>query len=210
MTRMDAFTKGAALALLLSVLAPAAWGQQPRFRLHVVGLAVEPGTEDQLRAIAAAAGGQYIGAGQTVNLSTALGQALGAPAAPQAPASASSSEVELNDSLGRATPISDTASVAGTINPVRDRDWYRFTVGRQGSFQIRITNSPPEVDVAFRLVSPDAVDLTGWRSARAAGGDNDAVLPLPEAGTYYLELADGGDDASSVNPYTLRLAFLPP
>lgn len=210
MTRMDAFTKGAALALLLSVLAPAAWGQQPRFRLHVVGLAVEPGTEDQLRAIAAAAGGQYIGAGQTVNLTTALGQALGAPAAPQAPASASSSEVELNDSLGRATPISDTASVAGTINPVRDRDWYRFTVGRQGSFQIRITNSPPEVDVAFRLLNPDAVDLTGWRAAPRVGGDNAATLELDLPGTYYLELADGGDDASSVNPYTLRLAFLPP
>lgn len=114
---------------------------------------------------------------------------------------------EPNNTWSQATPVTLGQDVQASILPLREHDWYTFTVDRQGTLELLITNTPANLDVAFRLYNADGRDLTGWRGARREGGDNDAVLALTEPGRYVLELADGNDNASSKDSYTLKTRF---
>ncbi len=170
--------------------------------LTVIGLGVDSATEAQLQAIAQAGKGRYINATNEAELNQALGEALGVstPSLVQ--------EVEANNSLGQATPIAASTSITGSIDPLRDHDWYRFEVNSQGLLNLHL-NNPSNLDMAFRLFSPDARDLTGWRVSPSIGGLFEAQLDLKGPGIYYLEFADSGDNANAPESYNFTLNFLP-
>lgn len=176
--------------------------QRVPVNLTVIGLGVDSATEAQLQAIAQAGKGRYINASNEAELNQALGEALGvtSPNLVQ--------EVEANNSLGLATPIAASSSITGSIDPLRDHDWYRFEVNNQGLLNLQLTN-PSNLDMAFRLFSPDAGDLTGWRVSPTMGGLFEAQLDLKEPGIYYLEFADSGDNANTAEAYNFTLTFLP-
>ena len=56
---------------------------------------------------------------------------------------------------------------------------------------------------------PTASSIVYWVAAPRPGGDTVAVLDLPKPGVYYLEIADGGNDARSTEPLTLTTRFAP-
>ena len=54
---------------------------------------------------------------------------------------------------------------------------------------------------------PTAREHVYWVAAPRPGGDTVAVLDLPRPGVYYLEIADGSNDARSTEPLTLTTRF---
>jgi len=191
-------------ALLFATMTTA---QTPiRINMHIIGFDVDVATETQLRNIAAAGDGRYYSANNEADLNQALGQAVGMPN--QGAQATQSNESEANNSAGKANPIAASGTVAGTINPLRDHDWYRFDVPRQGRLKLRLSG-PTNLDLSFRLFNADIRDLSGWRSAPGVGADNEDLLHLKQPGTYYLEIADGHDDAETTESYTLTLEYQP-
>lgn len=123
------------------------------------------------------------------------------------PLPVSSPETESNDSFGRAMPIASTTRISGRIIPRGDNDWYTLTAPGQGELTVNVTNVASALDLVFRLWNADKAVLTGWYAPLRAGGDTTAVIDLPTAGDYYLELADNNNDATAEQPYQLAVAF---
>ncbi|MBI3958898.1 MAG: PPC domain-containing protein, partial [Chloroflexi bacterium] len=118
-------------------------------------------------------------------------------------------EAEPNDNFGLANAISLNSAVSGAINPTRDADWYTFTVERHGELRLQVSGVAAELDINLRVWNGNKDVLTNWYAPLAKGGATDALVDLPAPGRYYLEVRDGGDDASSSQPYTLSAAYTP-
>ena len=121
----------------------------------------------------------------------------------------SADSFEPNNDFGTATSVALGESVAAAILPKGDSDWYGFTVDEQGALDVAVTRVPPELDVSFRLWNAEKHAITNWYNPLKAGGDATATLDLKYPGRYALEVRDGRDDARSIDPYTLHLAFTP-
>jgi hypothetical protein len=116
---------------------------------------------------------------------------------------------EPNNSMGTATPLKLGATVQGTILPKGDVDWYRVSTPRPGDLVIHITDSPPNLDMIVRVWNTDKQVISQWFTPLAKGGNTTAKVGLPQAGEYFLEVRDGGDDARAIAPYTLTTSMAP-
>jgi hypothetical protein len=74
---------------------------------------------------------------------------------------------------------------------------------------IHITNSPPNLDMIVRVWNTDKQVISQWFTPLAKGGNTTAKVGLPQAGEYFLEVRDGGDDARAIAPYTLTTSMAP-
>ena len=110
---------------------------------------------------------------------------------------------EDNDIFMKAQPISLGGAVTGSILPTRDHDWYRLDSLAPGTLGVSIVNNPADLDVVARVWNADKDVACDWQSPPREGGDTVFECPLKEAGNYYIEVADGGDNRSSPAPYTL-------
>ena len=126
-----------------------------------------------------------------------------------APAQAEAPPGEPNDSFGAASSISVGGSVQGAIFPRGDPDWYALAVDHPGELQVKITGSPANLDMDFRVWNANKDVVSDWMAPLNKGGDTTGVVDLREAGRYYLEVRDGSDDAESDQPYTLATTFTP-
>ena len=122
-------------------------------------------------------------------------------------------ESEPNNRLSQATLVTVPGQVQGRIDPVRDADWYAFSVPQDGEVQISVPGAAADHATNFAInlevFNPDAWPLTGWVAPAEKGGDTVATLDLPEGGRYYVEVADDYSDAVSAQPYTLEITFTP-
>lgn len=125
-------------------------------------------------------------------------------AAPETPVSR---EVEPNNRFSQANPIAPTGTVAGTIDPIRDHDWYQLSIDTPGRLRVLITAVPADMNYAFQVWTADKEVSAGWQSASQPGTDTDVNVDLPDAGTYFLELAQSNDNAASAQPYQLQTTF---
>ncbi len=116
---------------------------------------------------------------------------------------------EPNDIFGAAATINPGSQWQSTILPRGDSDWYRFSFDRHGELNISIRSVPDELDVSLRLWNADKRTLTNWYVPLKAGGDTDAVIDIPQPGSYVLEIRDGRDDSRSVKPFTTTVMFKP-
>ncbi|MBX2997905.1 MAG: PPC domain-containing protein [Caldilineaceae bacterium] len=116
---------------------------------------------------------------------------------------------EPNDSFGKASPVAVNDTVQEQITPLRDVDWYAFTVPNQGELKILITNVASSLDIDVRVWNANRDAISAWIAPLAKGGDTQGSVDLPSAGRYYLEVRDGGDDAESAQAYTLQTTFTP-
>jgi hypothetical protein len=116
---------------------------------------------------------------------------------------------EPNDSSALATPISPGGSLQFAILPLSDADWFKLRVDRPGELAISIDEGPANLDVVVRVVDSDGRDLTGWVPPFSKGGRTEAVADIRVAGTYFLEIRDGGNDGRSIEPATLTTLFTP-
>src|SRR5262249_26742355 len=116
---------------------------------------------------------------------------------------------EPNDSAGRATPLRPGGSVAFAILPLGDADWFRLAIEQPGELAVSIDEGPKTLDLVVRVLDGDLRDLTGWIQPYAKGGLTEGFADLRTPGAYYLEVRDGGNDARSIEPATLRTRFAP-
>jgi hypothetical protein len=116
---------------------------------------------------------------------------------------------EPNNIFGAAAPVNPGSRWLSTILPQGDADWYRLRFDQHGELQVKVSNVPPELDIALRLWDADKRTLSNWHAPLKPGGDTDAVIDIPRPGSYVLEVRDGRDDARSVQPFTTAVAFTP-
>ena len=100
-------------------------------------------------------------------------------------------------------------SIAATILPQGDSDWYRVSVDEQGALDVAITGVPANLDIHFPGVDAERQVMSDWYAPLAPGGDTKATVDLPTGGSYVLEVHDGRDDARAIEPYLLQVTFTP-
>lgn len=181
---------------------PSADDQPVEIEFYVIGFGVDEATTQQLKQIAEVTDGVYFDAQNQQDLEAALSQGVGAGNA--APVEA---EVEPNNSFGRATTINTDSTVQGAIATAGDVDWYLFEVQNQGELQLSISNVAPELAIDVRLWNANKDTVSDWIRPLAKGGDTSGIVDLPEAGRYYLEIAEESGAATSAQPYTVQTVF---
>ncbi len=110
---------------------------------------------------------------------------------------------EDNDIFMNAQPLQLSQEVQGSILPPRDHDWYQLEIPAPGTLNVSITYNPPELDMVCQVWNADKRVVCGWQGAPRLGADAEIACALEEPGIYYLEVADGRDDASSPEAYHL-------
>ncbi|MEQ9814581.1 MAG: hypothetical protein RLO50_17520 [Azospirillaceae bacterium] len=170
--------------------------------IRIIGFSVDDATRQQLEAAAAAGGGQYYSAENQAELTSAISAATGIAAA----GATVSDEVEPNQPVSRANPIDPNGTVSGTLHDTGDHDHFRFAADRSGTLTVTAEVVPDGVDIAFRLLDGNFAVAHNWTTPIIAAGSA-AVLEVPRAGTYTLEVADGGSNAASPAPYRLGFAW---
>ncbi|MDH3264651.1 MAG: caspase family protein, partial [Paracoccaceae bacterium] len=117
--------------------------------------------------------------------------------------------LEPNPSIGRAWPVPSTVRLNPTVFPRGDRDWLEFWIDRPGLFTAEATQVPEALDIAIRVWNYDGRVVRDWVVPARQGGDTFLEAGLKEPGRYFLEIADGNNNAASVVPYALALDFAP-
>lgn len=212
MTRIQNLLSATLLGMLLPVLTNA-WAQtEPpaasppvTIEFHIIGLVVDSATEAQLQQVAAAAGGRYYDASSEEALTLAFGVGFGVTDT----VGVVTREQEPNDSFAQADPIAPSGSVTGTIDPVRDVDFFRLEVPRAGELAVHIGNVAPELAIGFRVHDADRRVSTNWQRPLREGAETIGFADLPRGGEYFLELRHSGDNAASSQPYVLETTFTP-
>jgi len=212
MTHIRILLRATLLGVLLPVLTNA-WAQtEPpaaspplTIEFHIIGLVVDSATEAQLQQVAAAAGGRYYDASSEEALTLAFGVGFGVTDT----VGVVTREQEPNDSFAQADPIAPSGSVTGTIDPVRDVDFFRLEVPRAGELAVRIGNVAPELAIGFRVHDADRRVNTNWQRPLREGAETIGFADLPRGGAYFLELRHSGDNAASSQPYVLETTFTP-
>lgn len=121
----------------------------------------------------------------------------------------SADRFEDNNSFGKATLLAVGETIEATVLPKGDSDWYRVEMDEQGALDIEVTGVPENIDISFRLWNSDKQAITHWFAPLKAGGETRGTIDIKHAGSYVLEMRDGRDDARSIRPYSVRLAFAP-
>ena len=114
---------------------------------------------------------------------------------------------EPNDRIDLARHVPLDGSFPLNILPKGDHDWFEFSTDAPGALLVASAPVPEAIDGTFRLLNADGVEQVYWIAAPRPGGDTVAVLDLPKPGVYYLEIADGTNDARSTEPLTLTTRF---
>jgi len=116
---------------------------------------------------------------------------------------------EPNDSIRTATPLQFEDTVAATILPKGDADWYAIDAEVPGELTVSLTQPPTNLDLNFRLWDGDAKAITGWFAPLAVGGENINIVDLGRPGRYLIEVRDGRNDQRSAEPYRIGATFVP-
>jgi hypothetical protein len=93
--------------------------------------------------------------------------------------------------------------VSGAIDSAGDHDWYRLDNLAPGTLGVSIVNNPEKLDVVARVFDAEKNVVCNWQSPPREGGDTVFSCDLKEAGNYYIEVADGSNNAGSPAPYNL-------
>ncbi|MCK6545835.1 pre-peptidase C-terminal domain-containing protein [Myxococcota bacterium] len=123
-------------------------------------------------------------------------------------------ETEPNDTrttandLGVVTPGTATATLAASIEPAGDDDWFSFTLPATANVTISIFTSPfdqtacSSADTVMTLFDANGTELASNDDANGTcsvldgiGGTDTALVAMP-AGTYFVQLIDYGDNGT--------------
>jgi hypothetical protein len=110
---------------------------------------------------------------------------------------------ERNNRFADAAPLTPGAPFQGYMMPTGDHDWYSFDVEGRAQVHALVSNVSEELEMVFRVFTPNKDVLLNWQSPPRPGGDTDVIFDVPRAGRYYLEVAESGDNARSTQAYTL-------
>ncbi|MBA7516614.1 hypothetical protein ES705_08662 [subsurface metagenome] len=114
---------------------------------------------------------------------------------------------EPNNAPEQAKPIEFGADLKIAVYPVKDQDWLKVKVEKQGYLTIKSKNVPegitPEVKyfVFDEWADPKVKTIRNWKKLP------DACF-VPDAGEYFMLFHDDYDDKASETPYDLKIEFL--
>ena len=77
---------------------------------------------------------------------------------------------------------------------MQDEDWFTFTTSVPGTLSVEVSTWPPFLDTRFELYGPDDPGLAHSNPSAA--------------GTYYVKVYSGADDAS-IDPYVFSVQHVP-
>ena len=119
-------------------------------------------------------------------------------------------EDEPNNSFSEADTIqlvNLTGMIRGSIDPVRDVDYYVVEIARPGVFNINITDVPPNIIMRMTMSLTDQSDLPPVKGTRAGQALTFKQL-VCQTGTYWFKLEDGNNvRKSSDGLYTLKISL---
>jgi hypothetical protein len=113
---------------------------------------------------------------------------------------------EPDNAFGSAAALKVGETVAATILPAGDADWFAFSVPHHGELTLAVTQVPADVAVFVRIWNGNKDLISDWFRPLAKGGDTPGTFDLPEAGAYYLEVA-GDSGQRAIQPFNLRVDF---
>ncbi len=116
-------------------------------------------------------------------------------------------QYEPNDGPAEATPLTPGGEILFNILPVRDHDWFRIDLPTRGELAVSIDHGPDNLDLIYRVWNGNREVIRDWVAPYRKGGLTEGLADLPATGTYFIEVADGGDDAGSIEPATLKTVF---
>lgn len=102
-------------------------------------------------------------------------------------------------------PIAGVGILEGTLFPRRDADWFALTTGEAGPLSVRLEAAPEALIPTVRLWSADRQALSGWAALVVNGVPTPAVVELPAAGRYLLEVRAQDGEISSTDRYRLAV-----
>ena len=115
---------------------------------------------------------------------------------------------EPDDTMATAYPVEATSTHQMAIFPLRDSDWLELNIVQPGELSLEIASPPSNLDLAFRVVDGNNVELQYWQVAPRPGGDLVGTYDFARPGRYFLQLSDSNSDGSSIEPFTLDLRFV--
>jgi hypothetical protein len=118
-------------------------------------------------------------------------------------------QYEPNNTIGAATLVSTDSEFLFNILPRGDADWFALQVDSPGELKISIDEGPKDLDLHYRVWNADRQVIRDWVAPYSKGGLTEGFADLPQAGTYFIEVVDGANDARSVEPATLQTHFTP-
>ena len=127
---------------------------------------------------------------------------------------AQTNESEPNNSFQTSTSIilaSNTISVSGSINPVNDLDYYKFSIPRAGIIKYSIIDVPSNIAMRMDIFDANQVLIP---SSFVYGNDGESLfaeIKVCQGGSYYIRLYDdngrwGGGRANTLL-YSLTVGF---
>ena len=116
---------------------------------------------------------------------------------------------EPNNAAATAAPVPTTTDFAATIYPRGDADWYKVWIPEPGLLSVTATKVPKDLDIAMRIWNLDGQVVRDWAVPARKGGDTVLEAELAEPGVYLIETADANNDAASIEPFHLAVAFDP-
>ncbi len=118
-------------------------------------------------------------------------------------------QYEPNNSMAAATPHATGNEIAINILPRGDHDWFRIDVPSQGELLATIDEGPDNLDFNFRVWNANRQVIQDWVKPYRKGGLTEGFVDFPNAGIYFLEVADGRDDQRAIEPAILKTKFTP-
>ncbi|MCM8792761.1 MAG: hypothetical protein NC826_06475, partial [Candidatus Omnitrophica bacterium] len=116
-------------------------------------------------------------------------------------------ELENNNELTSATALPLDKYASGTINPLKDIDYYKINVTAAGLLSISLTNVSNQIEAFISIFNKDGLRLvTKFSDAR---GMNINLERMLSEGDYYICVGDTPGKHISLVPYLLKANFSP-
>lgn len=109
-------------------------------------------------------------------------------------------DVGTNGTMSGAAAINVMTDVKGTIAPVNDIDYYKFTINSYGTIAVWLTTLPANYDLAVFNSSGAQIGIS-----KNKGSKNESVSLMLETGIYYVKVFPAGNANSATSCYTLRV-----
>ncbi|MCP5519493.1 MAG: pre-peptidase C-terminal domain-containing protein [Verrucomicrobiales bacterium] len=116
-------------------------------------------------------------------------------------------EVEANDSLGRANRINPGVLVSGSIAAAHDEDWYTLVPTRTGQMTVTMTAAPSTLRLRLRVFSDSGASLVSAQ-AGLPGGLFSLTYDIRTLDRLYFQVVHLGAE-SSPEPYQFNTAVVP-
>ncbi len=118
-------------------------------------------------------------------------------------------QYEPNNGPAEAAPLTLGTQTLLNILPRGDYDWFRIEVPIAGELYIELEEVPENLDLYVSVLDANQASISGSIGPPREGAVTEAIVDLPRAGAYYIQIWDGSSNARSIDPALLTTTFTP-